>query len=125
MTIEQLLSKIKIKSEYMGDSNKDGWKAHEYTVNIRYNDKSIRIKYFQGMAHDIDDIKLDDALYALQNDAQYGSMSFEEFCHEIGYDSDSISDNKIYKACVKNSERFNKLFNTDEQELLTIHFEDY
>lgn len=43
----------------------------------------------------------DDILYALNSDAQVADYTFEDFCDNYGYESDSIKALEIYNECVK------------------------
>jgi hypothetical protein len=38
-------------------------------------------------------------LYCLASDSQAGDLTFEDFCDEFGYDSDSRSAERIHTAC--------------------------
>ena len=44
--------------------------------------------------------------------------SFEDFCSSFGYDTDSIAAEKIYKACLEQSNQLKILFNDKELEKL-------
>jgi hypothetical protein len=44
------------------------------------------------------------------NDAVSGDYTFEEFCSELGYDTDSRTAEKIYKKCKKQLEKLNKIY---------------
>lgn len=53
---------------------------------------------------------------------KYDVGSFEDFCGEFGYDTDSRRAKKTYKAVVKEYDKMCSLFNNDELELLAeIH----
>jgi len=60
---------------------------------------------------------LDGALECFLMDASAGSETFEDFCANFGYDTDSRSAYKIYKACVKSKEKAERIF-TDFCEVL-------
>jgi hypothetical protein len=47
--------------------------------------------------------KENDILDALISDADVGSMSFNEFCDNLGYSSDSLKALDIYRACMETS----------------------
>lgn len=46
------------------------------------------------------------AFYYFVSDALSGSESFSDFCGEFGYDEDSRSAERIYKACKRSYESF-------------------
>ena len=51
---------------------------------------------------------------------KYDVGTFEEFCSEFGYDNDSRQAEKTYKGVVKEFEGMERLFNSEELELLNI-----
>lgn len=50
------------------------------------------------------------AVYCFLSDALAGENSFEDFCSEFGYDTDSRKAEKIYKACEKSAEKAKRIF---------------
>lgn len=60
-------------------------------------------------------LNIDDVLYCLILDAQFGNYSFDDFCDELGYDNDSIKANETYKSCQKNGKKIKTFIsNLDE-----------
>ena len=57
-----------------------------------------------------------DVLACLQ---KYDVGTFEDFCSEFGYDTDSRNAKKTYKAVVKQYDKMCSLFSNDELEVLT------
>ncbi len=57
-----------------------------------------------------------DVLTCLQ---KYDVGTFEDFCSEFGYDTDSRNAKKTYKAVVKEYDKMCSLFSNDELEILT------
>lgn len=57
-----------------------------------------------------------DVLACLQ---KYDVGTFEDFCNEFGYDTDSRTAKKTYKAVVKEYDKMCSLFNNEELEVLT------
>ena len=57
-----------------------------------------------------------DVLTCLQ---KYDVGTFEDFCSEFGYDTDSRNAKKTYKAVVKEYDKMCSLFSNDELEVLT------
>ena len=49
------------------------------------------------------------AFYCFVSDALSGLYSFEEFCGEFGYDTDSRRAEKIYKACRRAFDKFQRV----------------
>ena len=54
-------------------------------------------------------INIDDVLYSLILDAQFGSDSFSDFCDNLGYDSDSIKHLNIYFECEKTAKKIQSI----------------
>ena len=71
---------------------------------------------FYGSARDCDNgiIKLNheglmDAIDCIISDGMYAEYSFEEFCDELGYDTDSRTAERIYNAVLKTSDKWGKI----------------
>lgn len=52
--------------------------------------------------------KQDEVLHSLFLDAQCGSLSFNDFCSEFGYDNDSLSALDTYRACMESGEKLRR-----------------
>ena len=61
-----------------------------------------------------------DMLYCIVSDMQCVQYNdtFEDFASEFGYDEDSRSAEKIYKACLKTKDNLERLFGNDGCEIL-------
>lgn len=67
--------------------------------------------------------KIDDVLYALISDYQCAQDSFNDFCSNLGYDTDSRKALQIYLDCQENGEKLRKTgLNLDK---LSEAFQDY
>jgi len=51
---------------------------------------------------------LDDVLYCLLRESDADGMTFEEWCSELDFNSDSIKDLKIYQECLENAQKLKK-----------------
>lgn len=58
------------------------------------------------------------AFYCFLSDSVSGEMSFEDFCNEFGYDSDSRSAEKTHKLCAKSMKKYNRVFPECPYELI-------
>lgn len=67
------------------------------------------IAYQQGKT-ELSDSDLLDALGCFLMDSCAGADSFEGFCAEFGYDTDSRNAERIYKACVNSRIKAERLF---------------
>jgi hypothetical protein len=76
--------------------------------------------------------KIEDILYCVVSDAQCydNSRDFEDFCSDLGYDTDSIKAKKCYDACAEQTKKLRYLFENqfpvlmectedEEQEVIT------
>lgn len=55
--------------------------------------------------------------YCLVSDGIAGDQSFEDFCTDLGYDTDSRSARKTWKACGKQAEKLGKIYDGDVYDL--------
>jgi hypothetical protein len=133
------------------EDNYDGIKgSHTHTVKLtRYGSETVSMKFTAGCAHRTPQPKhkwnggytihevsmnqatepnppsLSDVVYALLMDSQavMHGQSFEDFCGDFGYDTDSREAKKIYKGCIKQWRKLVKL-GLDQEELEDL-FADY
>ena len=93
------------------DERKDlEWKdANHFKCTLKNGNKSISIYYSQGYGIK-NEPELESVLNSLKIDF-LDEMSFQDFCLDFGYPTDSISALKTYKACLKNTDKVKKLFN--------------
>lgn len=64
-------------------------------------------------------------LYSLLLDASAVGQSFESWCSEFGYDSDSRKAYAIYEACQKNADKLNRVIPHAVQSALSEALQDY
>lgn len=65
--------------------------------------------YTNGIV-ELDEPNLMQAFECFLLDAQCGQDTFEEFCGNCGYNTDSRSAEKIHRECIKSFKKFNALF---------------
>lgn len=105
MNLETLCAQLEISMTYVDhgikvekDMNRP-WEHHAYTVKVTRGAESFETAYKQGMAHE-DGPTLAAVLACLMSDASAGEGgSFEDFCGEFGYDTDSRRAEQTYNAC--------------------------
>lgn len=117
MASMSILDSVKINSRYVGMSTADEmdrptFPMRHYRVTLTHNGKRRTFDFYMGTAL-LDGPDLVDVVSSLLSDMDAGSMSFEEFCSEFGYNSDSIKALKIHKACQRNAERVKVIFGDD------------
>lgn len=123
-TLEQFVKEnnVKINVNY-ADENKNApdWEnANHYKVTLRTHGKRLTTYFSQGYGIS-GDPKAQDVLNALALDSSgvENARSFEEWCAEYGYDTDSRKAERIYRACEKQAEKLKSFLGDDlYQELL-------
>jgi len=117
MLLEHIKVTSKIKEEGIFTSWDSENKHNKFSVRVRniITNKSVIFDYF-GSVQDYNNCKVEMtheenmfALYCILNDGLSGSESFEIFCDNFGYNTDSIKDKKIYKECMKSNEKLQRI----------------
>ena len=107
---------FEIQSEYTGSkkaewsNNTENWNHHEVIVTNTESNEQTTFDFWASIANPELSSEYDvlNAFYCFVGDAVSGSYSFEEFCSEFGYDTDSRKAEKTWKAC---QESYNNLLN--------------
>lgn len=117
---------IKMTFKYIGyNIDKNMPNMNDYKVKLSYNNNSMKIDFHMGKALKQTDLTIESVINSLLLDYIDYNTTFEDFCDEFGYSSDSIKASKIYKQCQKNTEKMNNLFYVDELESLREKLQDY
>lgn len=100
----------------------DEWqqKANQYRVTLKYNGHQMTVDYFTGQGW-TKEPTWKDVLGSLVSDyyCYESADSFEDFCQELGYDTDSRRVEKIYKQIEKQSKKLVNLLGDDLEEVCT------
>jgi len=92
---------FEIKASYKGtkkaDWSSDNFNNHMVTVTNTETGEKARFEFWASIVNPVLNKEYDilNAFYCFVNDAVSGSESFENFCGELGYDSDSRTAEKI------------------------------
>lgn len=121
--------RILIDSKFIGDEaakfNKDNYNKHK--VRIRHNNHTLTFNYWGSIMNP--EITTNEenifALYCFLSDAVSGKMSFEDFCEEFGYDTDSRKAERTHKQCEAAEKKYNRVFEADIYDLLNELQEEY
>lgn len=105
---------FKISAEFDGkkvaswDANND--RHNKVTVKNLDNGKRTSFDFWGSVKNPRVESEYDllNAFYCFVSDALAGVDSFENFCSEFGYDTDSRNAEKIWRACKRST---NKIFN--------------
>lgn len=97
-----------------------------YRVLIKRGNREMTIHYSQGPAHGTEpsDESVFHSLLTDSSDIESG-YEFEEWCDNLGFDSDSRTAERIYKACEEILLNLKILFSDSELSDLREIFEDY
>ena len=79
--------------------------------------KSYTFEFGQSIMKGNEEPTLYDVLTCLQ---KYDVETFEDFCNDNGFDNDSRMAEKTYKAVVKEFQAMQRLFNSEELEVLQM-----
>ena len=94
-----------------------GQYRYVFKLQLCRGKKKYTFDFGQSIAEGNNEPTLYDVLACLQ---KYEVGTFENFCDEFGYDLDSSSAKKTYKAVVKEYDKMCSLFNSDELEVLQL-----
>lgn len=85
---------------------------------------SMTTDYSQGSAiSGTPEVK--DVLLCLYADSEAGSLPWDEFCNEYGYDSDSLAALDIYRACLKIKHDLRKILKAGQYQELATDYQEW
>lgn len=106
-----------LSSEYKLHFEDDKQQRYVFKVRLIKGGKQYTFEFGQSISEGSAEPTLYSVLACL---TKYDPETFEDFCANYGYDNDSRKAEKIYKAVLKEWKNLNRLFTSDELELLTI-----
>ena len=112
-TFKSLCEDVKITNTFgakLARDKQDEWqqRANGWRVTLTYKGRRMSVDYWMGSA--IKGKPTSEAvLECLLSDACSGEESFEDFCANCGYDTDSRKAERIYRACQKNLKNVRRL----------------
>lgn len=113
-----------MKIEVSGDvqtpyEKQDEWQqnANGYRCTLKYKGRKYSFDFWHGVAINSDPTA-EGCLECLLSDAHGADNTFEDFCGEFGYDTDSRKAERIYKACIKVRENMERLLGDDFEAFL-------
>ena len=106
---------VNVSAIYKGDKKADwegttqNWNNHRVTVTT--DNGKCSFEFWASIAKPKIESESDllGALSCFVSDAMSGKDSFEDFCSELGYDSDSRKAYKIFKACERSYVKFERI----------------
>lgn len=66
-----------------------------------------------------------DVLYSLILDSSAVGQSFNDWCSDFGYDTDSRKAERIYHACQEGADKLSRVFNAEQRKALQTALEGY
>ena len=119
-TVQEILNQIKFaiigNPEYKLHFSGDTQKRYVFKCKIARGRKSFTVDFGQSINRGAEEPSLDEIMECLQ---KYDVGSFEDFCSDFGYDEDSRTAERIYKAVCKEFENMSRLFSEDELQILS------
>lgn len=88
------------QNPYIKRDNKWSREATHYTVRLTYKGRELNTYFSMGKAH-ANPPTAAAVLYSLLMDQQAVNLSFEDWCNEFGYSSDSRAAYATYRSCRK------------------------
>jgi len=113
-TFEQFAKKHRVELTYIKRANRTdsvtAWDkgASHYNCTLHHEDGSMTFWYSMGSAHKTGP-KVGDVLQSLALDASSAEESFEDWCANCGYDTDSRKAFATYEACVATHRELQRL----------------
>ena len=121
--IQEQFPQFKITTTFIEKLKDKYGYANKYKVTIRNGKKRFSTIFTDSINNTQKGIKSPDIdiIYCIVSDAQcvQWNGSFEDFCSEFGYDTDSRSAERIYRACEKTHDNIQRLFNSDGFDFLS------
>jgi len=129
--------KIAFSISYVGETLRDNnWQCDAWRVAFAAGKSRFETDYYTGLGHrkplkhisgTIKPVSpcAADVLYSLILDSSAINTSFEYWCSDYGYDSDSISAFDTYLKCCEIAKDLRRVFNHKQIETLRSLLEDY
>ena len=102
---------------------RDDWqrKAHPYTVELRYQGRKYTFPYWTGPGWDRDPTTCDAAGSILMDASSYeNARGFEDWAADLGYDTDSRTAERVYRAVERAHANVKRLLGPDFREFLYL-----
>lgn len=128
MTFTQFIKKHNVRvscTRVRENPSNPEWKdADHWKCQLRMRRKSWTIYFSQGCGHNGVEPSVESILNCVQSDTStIQDRSFEEWCSDLGYDTDSRKAERTYKACEKQAHRAEGFFAPDFEEFLACQEE--
>jgi hypothetical protein len=116
------MKNLGFKFEFGGQhaAARDEWQrnANGYRVTFTYEGRKLSTDFWQGSAI-TSDPEANSVMECLVSDATAGAETFEDFCSDFGYDTDSRRAEQTWKACRQMANQLRHLFGADHDEAMS------
>lgn len=120
-----IFKQFKVKAVFKGDKaaswSNGGENRNNHLVTVTNTDNKQRctFEFWASIARPVLNREYDilNAFYCFVSDSISGDMSFDDFCGEFGYDTDSRTAEKTWKACKRSAEKLNRIYDGDIYDL--------
>lgn len=122
---------IEYRAVLVGATKRDDWECDAWRVSFG----KFTTDYFTGIGHRKQKNKYmppkpvtptaASVLYCLFSDAEACEMSYQDWCDNFGYDSDSIKALNTYRACEATGHELRKLFDFNTRAKMREILQDY
>lgn len=101
---------VKLIVRYKRLENDGDWTCDIWRCKLTFQGRKIVKLFRMGLGHNGKEPTSADVVSCLLSDASCAYGSFEDFCSDLGYDTDSRKAYRTYKACVKTRGHLEFLF---------------
>jgi hypothetical protein len=123
VTVSEFMKRNKITCKSVWVDNKSRpWEKQDpkyiqdhWKVTFSMEGRRMTVDFWMGSGHNGKSPEADGVLDCLASDSHCSSMSFEDFCSEFGYDTDSRNAERTWKACRHNTNRLQKFLVTGKR----------
>ncbi len=91
--------------------NTENYNHHVVTVRNTETGKKTSFDFWASIANPVLETEYDiiNAFYCFLSDACSGSETFRDFCGDFGYDEDSRTAERVWKACKRAAAKFERI----------------
>jgi len=88
------------------------WAKQAWAITLKYKGKRAQFRFYGGGASKTPTAS--DLVWAVAIDSEALNDSFNDWCDNFGYSTDSIKARSTYKACQRNGQRLTDLIGSPE-----------
>jgi len=107
------------KKANWGDKMPENWNNHLVTVTNTDTKQRCTFEFWASISNPELSTEYDvlNAFYCFVGDAISGKMDFDEFCSEFGFDNDSRTAERTWKACKRATAKLERIYSGDIYDL--------